>query len=736
MVSLKLQCMERLCVSCGKAFIATSPDALRCKPTCQRGTRQPQPVRFVGVDGEGLGHAPDRYVLLGVGQEQVSNPNGLSWGECFEFLYEQFENNGRGYAYVGFFLGYDFTQIFKSLPEDRARMLLTKEGRALRAHRVAGKEPHPVECRDERGQVWQFDILGNKRLRLRPKLCSCEFPTCKCKPKKPWMFVCDVGGYWQTSFLNVINPAGWNKPVVTPEEYAIILEGKGKRSSAALDADMMRYNRLENAALERVMSTLDAGYHEIGVHLSPRQWFGPGQASSAWMKGRIEKTKEYIDDIPEWFSDSARKSYFGGWFEIQMHGHIPGITHEYDINSAYPYIISRLPCLQHGEYSRGFGKPEVTGNDICLVKARVFTTQPGRGREHSIGAMLHRNVDGSILRPCLTEGWYWWDELKAAQYAGCVSNKLPDHCYYEWVKYSPCDCTPPLVHVRDLYRKRLEVGKDSPLGKGAKLVYNSMYGKFAQSVGQPPFGNPIYASLITSGCRAMILRAIGSHPEGRDGVAMVATDAVFFLTPHPRLDIGNGLGQWSHEPRANLTLFKPGVYWDDKARADIRAGSKPKFKARGINAAEFAKSIGDIDAAFNDWSDSEGVSIKWPKVSFHTDFSMVTALQALVRGKWNTAGIAERDPITGEMGRDLEQSSDPSTKRSGLKRDHARGVWRSYAKWTLWDVELEDYACASYAYSKRFGLDDPFSEEYKQGMGETPDGLVIDIIKDAISPHG
>src|SRR6266849_847841 len=104
------------------------------------------PTEFVCVDGEGitLPNGEHRYVLLGVGQQQISNPNGLEWTECFEFLWSQFRKGSV--AYTGFFLGYDFVQMLKTLPEERARMLLTKEGRAKRQPRSA-KRPMPFPVR-------------------------------------------------------------------------------------------------------------------------------------------------------------------------------------------------------------------------------------------------------------------------------------------------------------------------------------------------------------------------------------------------------------------------------------------------------------------------------------------------------------------------------------------------------------------------------------------------------------
>jgi hypothetical protein len=100
----------------------------------------------------------------------------------------------------------------------------------------------------------------------------------------------------------------------------------------------------------------------------------------------------------------------------------------------------------------------------------------------------------------------------------------------------PCDHEPPLRHLEGLYQPRFGIGKDTPEGKAFKLVYNSVYGKFAQSVGEPVYGNPAYASLITRGCRTRILDAIATHPRRSAAVAMMATGGVYFLTPHPQID--------------------------------------------------------------------------------------------------------------------------------------------------------------------------------------------------------
>jgi hypothetical protein len=708
------------------------------------------PLKFVCIDGEGFTDSDGvhRYKLLGVGQDQISNRNGLGWDEIMEFLYDHFE---KGTVFGGFFLGYDFTQCFKNLPEERARMLLTIEGRASRKRRVTGEHsvaPHPVEY-----DGWQFDMLGSKRLRIRPKRCRCSIQSCPCKPKAPWMYVCDTGGFFQTSFLNVINPERWPEPIVTPDEYATILEGKGLRAVAELDASSARYNRLENEVLARVLGQYAEGLEAIGVRLTPSKWFGPGQAAQEWMRGRAPKRKDVENAVPEWVRKAAEASYFGGWFEIMAHGPIPGATYEYDINSAYPAAIADLPCLLHAVYSRGSGKPPAFPEGSCtLVRARVWGQSYGeRRKKHYIGAMLHRDAGGRISRPLITEGWYWLDELESAQRAKLVT-RITDDRWFEWVNIQPgeCpyDCHPkPMHEVVGLYLRRLAAGKNSPLGIACKLIYNSMYGKFAQSIGMPLYGNAIYASRITSRCRTKITDAIATHPEGKRAVAMVATDAVYFFSEHPTLECSEALGKWSAAIHHDITLYKPGVYWDGETRRQVAKGDNPAFKARGIDANAFASQLGRIDAEFAGWNGAvppdDGLPAgsgprTWPMVTYQPKFQMTSALQALMQGKWENCGLVKQ----GDDVEPIKQSANPVDKRCAWYYDANDGFIRSEphffgsnggmrtgkanGKWSSW------MECASIAYDKKFGAEDPFSDESKEQWGITPDGYVGDVFRDIL----
>ena len=695
---------------------------------------EPGVKSFIGIDGEGINvNGEHRYALLGIGDEYITDNLGITWDEAFQFAYSM---RKKSQAMCGFYLGYDFNQLFKTLPEQTAWMLLSLKGQELRRPKTR-KNPTPFPVRLS---GWEFDTIGMKRLRLRPMVCDCPIgpgiKACECK-KNSWLYICDTGSFFQQSLLSVINPKTWKEPIVTPEEYDIILEGKAKRAAATrVDDDMIRYNQLENAILCRALRALDTGFRDMGVVLPPINWYGPGQAAQAWLGTEgVQKSVNLMPKIPEWFLDAAKKSYFGGWFEIMMHGIIPGETHEYDINSAYPYIISRLPCLEHGTYTRGEGLPDVKKNELCLVRARVWSRSalshhPAKNKQH-IGAMLHRGKDGNIWRPTVTEGWFWWHELEAAIAAKCVRplprkprSDLHPICY-EWVKYSPCDCFPPMRRVVSLYLRRQAVGKDTPLGKGAKTSYNSMYGKFAQSIGSPVYGNPVYASLITAGCRTMILEAIATHPKGKEDVSMVATDAVYFRSPHPTLAIGEGLGEWGHKSRWNMCQFKPGVYWDDSARRAIGNGDAPHFKARGISARDFASQISSADAQFREMRPGKHWT-RWPRVEFTISFALVSCSQALARNDWETAGFVSEGSA--------HQSADPSIKRTGLYWDN--DVWRTEPWEPRPIVNVEEltshWECESLPYQKNFGLEDPFSWETKEAPGVSTDGNVADLFAFAL----
>lgn len=712
--------MEKMC-ACGTVFEAKTKRRTRCKKNCGRSSQSVNRARtssrelteFIGIDGEGVTREDGThdYVLLSVGDKSLYREDGahLHWREVFAFIYECYLENPSA-AYVGFFLGYDFTQWFRTLPQSRAESLLTTEGIKRRQRKKSGGNPTPFPVHVGEWE-WEIDSLGTKRFKVRP---GTGYPpgTPGIENRNGWMVICDSGSFFQMSFLRVIAPEVGK--LVTPAEYATIEEGKAHRSDAQFDTAMIRYNVLENDILGRVVAQLHEGFKAVGINLKRGQWFGPGQAAQEWMSLIGAPTGETIREVvPEFAREAARKSYYGGWFEIFRHGIIPGTSYEYDINSAYPYIISRLPCLLHGEWING-AETEVRADGKTLRLLHGLA----EGSNEYCGTLPHRTEDGKVLRPGKTSGWYWEHEINAGMRAGIIDTFTVD----EYVEYVPCGCPPPFQPIESLYLERLKVGKESSHGKAYKLIYNSAYGKMAQSVGNPKFSNPIYASLITAGCRTMILDAIGTHPGGINDLLMVATDGVYFKTPHPTLPLNDEtLGLWGSKTKENLTLFMPGVYWDDKSRALMREGKAPSLKSRGISAADLAACIDELDEQFR--ALSRGDTDEWPTLTITVNFSMVSATQALAWNKWEKCGAVS----SGDK-RDINSS--PITKRvpSTMFRDPDNPdiiATYAYSEW---------HSIESTPYDRRFGEEmRAFTLVFDR---ETPDGMLTLLLPETLGMKG
>ena len=678
---------------------------------------------FIGVDGEGIGRNENhRYVLLGVGDRQLENDRGLNWREAFEFLYEQFKEHPRA-AFVGFYLRYDFNSMLSykaGFPQNAARMLFTPEGRAQR--KIKQKRGYNMHSHPVRVDGWEINMLGMKQLQIRPRPegCECQEHKMKCSHKSlPMMTICDAGSFFAMSFLKVIHPDTWkqdpNGPVCTMEQYKRIEKGKNMRDRHRLDNDMRAYNVEENLLFSVVMDRLARGFHKVGIRPSKDQWYGPGATASKWLakEGAVKKSRLRQKDgtepalIPKFFWDACKRSYFGGWFEIFSHGLITGKSYNYDINNAYPYASTKLPHIcTDCKYKRGNGAYKGRGTHVLLY-ASVYS------KSDRIGAMPHRNKAGNILRPSATKGWYWHFEIEAARRAGLVKRVIT----HEWAEFIPCQHKPPFLEIENLYNLRKSVGKDSAQGMAIKLNNNSIYGKFAQSVGAAPYNNWLYAAYITAHCRAQILDAIATHPQQSNAVLMVATDGVCFDSPHPDLPVSKELGEWSYTEYTDLCLFKPGVYWHKEGREALL-----KVKSRGVPKDEFIKEIDQVQAkfqrfldmeqypgwdlsdayanfghdgkAFDLWMSREG----WPAFTVHVNFRMKSCAQALNEGNWESSGkVQEKYPVL--------QDSTPFNKRDpkGIFFNHDKSRIDSTIH-TLPTSDIQTYYHKEIVRPKHFNL--------------------------------
>jgi DNA polymerase type B, organellar and viral len=495
---------------------------------------------FVGVDGEGgnlltpEGILSHEYLMLKAGGDLLQTGDPLTWRECLGFLADL----PTGATYVSYFFNYDVSMMLRRIPPAKVYRLLHRETRQARDHSWL---TFPVDLTfDDKGGGFQVDYLPSKELKVRRMQTRGEglAPT-----HTPWVVVSDVGAFFQCSFLKALTL--WN--IGTVEEREAIGVGKAQRADfGELSADTIRYNALEIRLLQDLMEAFRAVCLEVGY--VPSRWQGPGNLAVAAMKRhRVPPTREYA--IKPEVAQAANDAYYGGRFETTAVGTIPGPVYQYDINSAYPYAMTLLPCLKHGRWVDNGKEP--ASHDRLTLHYGGYRPLPGHDEAMLMGFPV-RTLEGRIYFPRWGAGWYWSPEIVAAPHQQFGTSR-------SWLYLKECDCE-PFAWVPDVYSQRVGLGKT---GRGIvlKLLLNSLYGKQAQSVGSAPYANPIYAGLITAITRGHLATLAHSGPSCCSDVFMLATDGIFTGMPRPTVP-DKALGGWDLDIHPEgMFIVQPGLYF-------------------------------------------------------------------------------------------------------------------------------------------------------------------------------
>lgn len=518
---------------------------------------------FIGVDGEGGEVVQDdqgrwidgpedennhRYLMLRAGSDLLINRDRgpLSSVQCFDFLCDLDRSKGR--IYVGYFFDYDVSHILRDLPAYKIERLFDRPARSITRNGMT--YTYPVDW-----EGYEFDYMPRKEFKIRRQ------------GEQRYLVINDVGSFFQCAFLKALQD--WK--IGTDDQLAHIADGKaGRLNFGALTDDTIRYNGIEIDLLEQLMTEFRSAV--IAAHMVPAKWQGPGQIASAIFKRQgMIKSENVQDQLPAALLAAANASYYGGRFEITAIGRIPGPVYQHDINSAYPYAETRLPCLDHGTWEQRY-VDDLPDDDLFLARGS-FTHK----EKVNLYGLPHRNSKGNISWPgSAGEGWYWSHEIRSAVHQ---SFKIKEAWVYE------CHCTcQPFAFIPALYQERAKLGKEAK-GIAIKLGLNSTYGKLCQSVGSPVYSNPIYASLITSYTRSQLYDKCVKL--GVDKVIMLATDGIFTTSDvdhdhSPKMIMHDGDHEYTLKPLGDweVTTYDKGIFVVQPGLYFLPGGKKPK--TRGV----------------------------------------------------------------------------------------------------------------------------------------------------------
>lgn len=547
--------------------------------------------RWIGVDGEGVGRKPHRYVLLACSDgDYIEDRRGLSTADCLDFMLDLGTRDAR---VCGYYLSYDWTKMLSDLPDKDLYALFRPELRA----RDNGKSFERVKW----GKYTIHWLAGAMWL----------------SDDKRRVTVWDLGKYAQTSFVNALKE--WN---IRPDVQDRIAEMKKRRSRFTFKEikRIREYCFDECEALAEMATAIEQAH--IDADLKPRGWFGPGSTASVLL--RRHEIQDKRGRIPPPMLEGVMCAFFGGRSEVSRSGYVEGPVYSYDISSAYPYHAAQLPCLEHGCWERVTRERAIKSAGVAhaLVHGHVR-------RAHSPaswGPLPVRLPNTSIVFPREGASGYWWRDEWLAARSGWKGLEF-DHAY---VLRRQCDCK-PFAFLPEIFAHRRAIGKETGAGKILKLGMNSVYGKLAQTIGGAQYASRVWAGMITSGTRAQVLRLMLRHKR-MENVLMIATDGLFSTELHD-VDPEIVLGGWERSEHKSMTIVKAGIYW-------LGNDAKAKLRARGLGRdsldvakQQLAEAMANGEAAVEL---ARRVAFGGAKVSVHASRNGVDVWRSQVYGQWFT----------------------------------------------------------------------------------------------------
>ena len=515
---------------------------------------------WVGLDGEGVGRKPHRYVLLAYSdsegvQDYIEDPRGLGSERCLDFLLSA-PTDAR---LCGYYLGYDWTMILRDLPNKKVYRLLRPETRVL--------------PKGEGGGFSRIYWQGYQLHYLSGMM--------RIKKGKRQATIWDLGKFFQCSFVQSLTDWG-----ITRDVDGIASMKSQREGFSELTEEIRNYCLTECRNLARLASDLSEAHDAIG--LRPQSWHGPGSTASKALKTLGIQDKRGA--MPDAMREAVSCAFFGGRFEHSGIGRYPQV-YGYDIVSAYPYAAYNLPCLEHATWERVTDETRITVNSLIRYQITDVGDIPW-------SPLPCRLSNGTIVYPRGgSTGWAWYDEYRIARL-----NWNGVHFGGEaWVYHSECVCH-PFKQILEWFRERVTLGK-SQRGRVLKLALNSIYGKLAQTVGKPKYASRLWAGMITSQTRATLLDLLLQHSRPENVLAL-ATDGLY-STESIRLPVAplapDLLGSWEGpDDHGSMVFVRPGIYWSEsddtlRARGVGRKNLLPQREAvmRAIEAKAERAMIGD-----------------------------------------------------------------------------------------------------------------------------------------------
>lgn len=528
--------------------------------------------QIIAWDMEGISlsgiERPQHPVLFGCSVERLRALSGerLSSREMLEYIIDV----GTRYPHsihVGYGFRYDANMLIFGLT-DRQIVKLWKSG--------------VVSFRFDNEYVWTIKWVPGKMFTLSKRWGQRRNTRAKVS-----VTIYDYSSFFGTKFLDACESILCDD--LSAEDRDVIEHGKAARGNTTWEdmPEIRHYWDREILLIQRVFERFRDVMVQAGFSL--KEWYGPGALanyinSTRAIRPHLAGVQITSGVMPNEVHEASKRAFSGGHFELFQAGRIVGPIYAADIGSAYPYALTKVPSLSPDE---GFWN-HVDGDSILSNGVQRFGVY--RIRFHAPSAaplefrpmpLFWRDNRGMISYPQMAHGWYWSPEAALAQNLPGVEIEEG----WEWISNENIY---PWSFLQEMYDTRMRLGKKNLLSMPFKLGPNSLYGKYAQTVGWdqkkklPPKSHALpVAGWVTSYCRAMLYGAMLNNPSS---IIAVETDAIY-TTEDPsnwgNLRMGKQLGEWDVDVYDEMIYVQNGMYHYKKD------GEWQGVRSRGMNRGEY-----------------------------------------------------------------------------------------------------------------------------------------------------
>ncbi len=338
---------------------------------------------------------------------------------------------------------------------------------------------------------------------------------------------------------------------------------------------------------------LDKFYESFGMY--PTKFHSAGTIAMQFLHTKLKSWSSFFT-TPYSIQELAYKTYFGGRFEVLKRGTFSNVFH-YDINSAYPYVMSIIPDFSKGKWIKVNSKKDLNLNYFGFYEIKVkvnekvispFLFRPdeelsifmpnGKFKTYTTSSELKVALEKYDIKLLSVKGFYFIPDTNGKT----QFNKI----------------------IETMYQHRLNQ-TDEGQKHVYKIIINSIYGKTAQTKPIPTsFFSPVVTSTITGYCRSMLLDAVANN---KNDIIAFATDGIFSTKPLKLPITANQklLGQWSFEFHRDFTIFMSGIYsfnyYDHKSKLWNRQTRSRGFKIKCVknNGDFYMLDLDDCKVEYN-----------------------------------------------------------------------------------------------------------------------------------------